>query len=495
LSATMTGMLTGAPTGYVLGQVVLGTSVYFALSMLANRPLLNPIQAVVVTFYWWIGIGPAVIAGWNVLAGRPHLALGAQVSSMEALWIVAPGLLLYAICANWALYWFSRTGKYARFLLPTGNTYRPSVLISYLLVAAVSSLVLLTLQLIGVQGQEEVNYLGGTKTTIWWVGVIAAAGSVAPFVQSAAMTALATPIKTVPLSTRIVIAFTVGQTVLLAAFGGWKSPIAILGAYYACAIVARRQRPPWLFLVGGAVLFLFVIAPFVSLGRNTALSAGATDSKDRKEVFASVLEDPEGFLPSKLDEVDPGLLFRGVAPLAGELTRRNGFIEGEWHGETLIWGLEVLTPRVLLPEKRDSNIGNFFAQTVGADIGVAAREDDFNNIAISIPFEFVGNYGWFAGVLSFGLIGIFWSLLCTWMLSPARLSNHPLTPFLAVATMAMEGSLGVFLAGMRNLLVPLTICFLIDRLLRQLRKSFGSSLQSPSSLSPSQLPIERLPTI
>lgn len=37
-----------------------------------------------------------------------------------------------------------------------------------------------------------------------------------------------------------------------------------------------------------------------------------------------------------------------------------------------------------------------------------------NSIAISIPFEFVGNYGWFAGFLSFGLIGVFWSLLSGW---------------------------------------------------------------------------------
>lgn len=93
--ATLTGLGTGAPANYVFGQIVLGLSIYLSLSFLAARPLLNPIQAFVATFYWWFGVSPAAIASWNYLLGMPDAALDAQVSSMEALWIVAPGLLLY----------------------------------------------------------------------------------------------------------------------------------------------------------------------------------------------------------------------------------------------------------------------------------------------------------------------------------------------------------------------------------------------------------------
>lgn len=112
------------------------------------------------------------------------------------------------------------------------------------------------------------------------------------------------------------------------------------------------------------------------------------------------------------------------------------------------------------------NIGNSFCRTVGADIGVSGRDDTLNSIALSIPFEFVGNYGIVAGILSFGLIEFFWTLFIVWMLSPARLSNHPLTPLLALSTMWMEQPLGHYLAGLRGLIIPLLLCYFVYRMLR-----------------------------
>jgi len=61
--AIVTGLATGAPATYVLGQIALGMSVYLSLLFLADRPLINPIQALVAMFYWWFGVGPAVM-GW-----------------------------------------------------------------------------------------------------------------------------------------------------------------------------------------------------------------------------------------------------------------------------------------------------------------------------------------------------------------------------------------------------------------------------------------------
>jgi hypothetical protein len=465
--ATFTGLETGAPFTYVLGQIVLGLSVYLSLLFLADRTLINPIQAIVAIFYWWFGVGPAVIASWNyLLLGMPDAALRTQVSSMEALWIVAPGLLVYAIAARLTLQWFSRTGVYARFLLPTGETYRPKVLIIYLSLAGLSMLALMFLQRMGIQGQEETSFFGGTKTNIWWVGVIAAVGSIAPFLTSALMTYLALPWKRIPFSVRILIVVVVAQTIMNAILGGWKSPIAILGAYYACACVCRRQRPPWLFLTVGALVFLVFITPFVTYGRNAALTSGAVDSAMRKQIFSEVIKNPQAFLPTAVKAIDISVFFRGMYPVAGELTRRNGFFDGEWHGYTIAWGFEILVPRVFMPGKRNMNIGNFFCQTVGADIGVSNRNDTLTSIGMSIPFEFVGNYGWCAGILSFGLIGVFWSLLCAWLLSPARLSNHPLTPFLVLSTIGMEGALGHFLAELRGLIIPLLLCYFVYRMLR-----------------------------
>ena len=126
----------------------------------------------------------------------------------------------------------------------------------------------------------------------------------------------------------------------------------------------------------------------------------------------------------------------------------------------------MLIPRVFYPDKPDADIPNFFSRTVGADIGVSGREGTLNGIAISMPFEFVGNYGWCAGILSFGLIGVFWSLVCGWMLSPARLSNHPLTPFLVLFVMNMEQAVGYYLADLRQLIIPMLLCYFIYRMSR-----------------------------
>jgi hypothetical protein len=256
------------------------------------------------------------------------------------------------------------------------------------------------------------------------------------------------------------------QTIMSALFGGWKSPIAVLGAYYVCAYVSRYQRPPWLVMTVGAIVFVVLITPFVMFGRHVALVAKADNSSMRKEVFSEILRDPEAFLSTEIERIDVSVFFRGIYPLAGELTRRNGFLDGEWHGDTIAWGFEILVPRAFMPDKRDANIGNFFCQTVGADIGVSGRNDTLNNIGMSIPFEFVGNYGVVAGILSFGLIGFVWTLFVVWMLSPSRLSNHPLTPFLTMSIVGMEGALGHYLAGLRGLIVPMLLCYFIHKMLR-----------------------------
>lgn len=77
--ATLIGIATGAPAIYLLGQIVLVLSVYASLWFLADRPLVNLIQAFVVMFYWWFGVGPAVIATWNYLLGMPDAAQGIWV--------------------------------------------------------------------------------------------------------------------------------------------------------------------------------------------------------------------------------------------------------------------------------------------------------------------------------------------------------------------------------------------------------------------------------
>jgi hypothetical protein len=281
------------------------------------------------------------------------------------------------------------------------------------------------------------------------------------------MRTLVAPWKTIPRILRILIFIVIAQVVISSLLGGWKSPLAILGAYYIFAYVFRHQKPPWTIILIGIFVFLVFITPFVMIGRGLAITEGADNSAMRKQVFVELIKNPQTFLPIGLKAVDVSIFFRGIYPLAGELTRRNDFIGGEWHGHTIFWGLETLVPRAIDPNKPDQNIGNLFSQTVGADIGISSIDDNLNSLAISIPFEFVGNFGWGAGILSFAFIGFFWTLFICWLLSPARLASHPLAPFLTLATMGIEAPFGAFAATMRDLIIPLLICYFVYRILNK----------------------------
>ncbi len=464
--AILVGLLTKAPFLYLIEQLLLGLTVYISIFIISSKHFINPIQAVVLLFYWWFGVGPTFIAASSLIKGDYSEALYAQTSGMESLWIIITGLILYSVIAKQTIKYFSKFQSYARFILPDGENYRPRTLIIYLVIMGLSILTLSVLNKIGLQGQEELSFFGGKRTTVWWVGAIAAVGAISPFLNSALMTYLAKPWKKIPIITKILIITAIIITVSHALFGGWKSPIAFLGAYYVCAYISRYHRPPYEVILIGSVIFLVFITPFVNFGRQLAIVSGATESTARKQIYSTVLKNPRIFFPRNLDNINISVFFRGIYPLAGELTRRNKFFSGEWGGYTIVWGIETIVPRALNPGKRDSNIGNFFARTVGADIGVSNRYDSLNSIAITIPFEFVGNYGWLAGVLSFGLIGFLWPLLVIWMLSPARLANHPLSPFLTLITMSMESPLGSFLGGLRELLIPLFFSYILYKFLR-----------------------------
>ena len=466
LSVAM-GLYTGAPAGFVAGELTLGLSVVLSLWLLAGRRLFNPVQAVVVVFYWWFGIGPTVIALWDVLVDKPEAALATQILGLESLWVVAPGVLLYGCVAKITLGWFSSTERFAKFLLPQTYNYRPKVILIYVVAMSFAGVVLLALDRVGIHGEEETSFFGGTRTTIWWVGVIAAFGSISPFVSSALMKFCVQPWKTIPGKVKILLGVVIAQTVFGALFSGWKSPIVFLGAYFACAYLSRHQKLPWLLLTIGATVFLFVITPFVMTGRSSAIVAGADSSDLRKQIYSEVMKDPKGFLPIGLKAIDVSIFFRGIYPVAGGITRGTGLTHGQWPDDTILWGFETLVPRAINPKKRDQNIGNFFSRTIGAQIGLSNEGDTLNSLATSIPFEFVGNYGIIMGILSFGLIGIFWTILCVWVLSPGRLSSHPLAPFFVLLVTGMESPLGAFLATVRGLIIPMLFCYVVYRWLHR----------------------------
>jgi len=69
------------------------------------------------------------------------------------------------------------------------------------------------------------------------------------------------------------------------------------------------------------------------------------------------------------------------------------------------------------------------------------------------------------GVIAFALLGVGWSALCGFLLSPARLFDHPLTPFFVAFAMRVEQPLGNLLGSLRDLAVPLLVLFVLSLIL------------------------------
>ncbi len=452
---------------FVVAEVVFYLSAFWSLRILSDRPLLNPVQTVALLFFWWFGVAPTVIGAFNLLAGNLAQALRAQQDGLEALWIVAIGLPLYSIAAKRTLDWLQSRRLYARFLMPAGKVYRPKTLLLYWIAGMLAQSLVRILPAFGVQGIQAINFLGGTRTDIWWVGVINAFGRMAEFATVGIVYTLATSFRKSPWWLIVLGSVITVQSMITAVTSGSKTAFVYLFFYFVCARIAVTQRLPWRMLLVVILGFLIIVEPFVTSTRVQAQQAGAQTPEARIQVFSQAIQ--EGALLAGRDwrDIQVAQLFRGIYPLAGEITRQNSWFNGYWQGETIARGLQVIVPRALLPGKPDADIGNFFARTVGVDIGISTPDNYDYNISLSIPFEVVGNYGSVAGVGSFALIGLFWALLCGWLLSPERLSSHPLSPYFVSVALIVESPLGNVLAIVRDLFFPIIGLYFAWLLLRK----------------------------
>ena len=460
------GIISDAPLTYILGQSFLSFSVYLSFCLLADRPLINPIQSFVAIFYWWFAGCPTVGGGFYLLLNLPDKALIAQTSGMEALWIVAAGLPLYAIAARHTLVLIAQKGFHAHFLLPEGTNFKKKTIMYFFAVGIGAEIILVFLSYIGISGQESLNYLGGVKTTIWWVGVIAGISRIISITNSILVTELVQPWKSIDPSIKILCIVIMFQTIYSALFSGWKGAFVFMFFYIMCAYVSKYQRLPLRSLSLFLLAYLLVIEPFVSTARHLAEVNNVTTSTERKALFANLLHSGAFKETKSIRDINIESPFRGIYVLAGDITRNNDLFSGEWDGYTFAWGLGSLVPRVLNPNKRDMNIGNYFYKTVYSRAYMKEVVSDISNVSITLPFEFVGNYGWTAGVLSFVFIGILWASFCGWLLSVPRLSNHPLAPFLIALTLYVEAPLGHFLSNLRDLFIPLAVIYIIRRFVK-----------------------------
>lgn len=461
-----TALVSGADAMYLLSQIALLVSTYFALTILSDQPLINPIQSVVFIFYWWIGVAPVVTGLYYLILGDPDSARRVQEAGMDGQWIVAFGIPLYAIAARLVLHLLKKSSVYASFLMPDGLLYKPITLLIFWCAGALASFLVFAFTVAGIEGIFQVNYLGGTRTDVWWFGVLDTISDISIFATVGIIAYLVAPKQSSPWWLKIIGLIILIQSVLSAVTSGSRGPFFFLFFYLICAYVSHTKKIPWQAGLVLAIIFLFVIDPFVTQARQISVMTSAQSSADRTEIFLETFTSGN-FIRSDVRDIRIENLFRGIYPLAGLLTRRSDLFDGYWRGETIETGLQAVIPRALAPDKPDMNVGNFMSRTIGVDLGLTNPSDFLNSIAVSMPFEFLGNYGWFAGVLSFGVIGIFWSLIVGLLVSPDKLSTHPLAPWLVGLSFSLEQALGSYLAHFRDLVIPLTVAFVLWIILRK----------------------------
>jgi hypothetical protein len=435
-------------------QCILACGTLVSLRLLSHYPMVNPVHAVVLLFHWWFGFGPSVCAVFWSWKGDSARADAYLMGGMTPALIVAFGLPIYAWAARWVLRHWTRP-QLTR-VAPDGPVYEMGTLLGIGAAAALASLTLQVLSPFGLRAYKTVNYLGGQVSERWWLVPFAEAGRLVDFALAIACSFLAVPnLRKRPLTRWVMfgIAFLALERGLTS---GSKGALVLPGFYFIVAFANWRRRVPWLVLIAGLFGYLGVVEPFVATMRVRAATAGARTAAARVEIFGEGWREFQIGGQGKRD-VNVESLFRGIYPLAKKIADQSSLMEGPWKGQSVRDGVSALLPRVLFPNKADSNMGNFFAR----QLGVSEAPDYLNNVAITMPFEIVGNYGWLAGWLSFAVIGVVWASFVAFVLTVPRMTTHPLTPYLIALGMAVERSVGQFGNAIKMLLISLTLFYLV----------------------------------
>lgn len=445
----------------LLAQMVLGLSAFLSLRVLSDQPLLNPIQAFVLLFHWWFAVGPAVCAIFYWASGNGYVMEAYLPGDPAAVWVVSAGLPLYAVLARATTRIMSRSNWRAGFLCPAGTFYRFRTVIAFTVIAALVQVVLLIFGHYNLYPYETTHYLGRQLTTSVGLAMVACMAPVGYFALLALLPYLAGPRTTGSWKLKTLAIVGLAVSTGFALTSGSKGLI-VQPAMWAVAIyVTWRQRVPWLVLIGASLTFLLFVEPFVAFTRMAAQKISLT-SADQQAFFMESLEQ-FSFGDISWREWNVESPFRSIYPRATRVAAQSGLVGGPWGGEALRDDLSTIIPRALYPDKPDANLGHYFAEQLGDPSAIYPTQ----NIAISAPFEFVGDYGWLAGVASFALIGLTWPVLICFLLTPARLSTHPLMPYLLSLLLVFEQGAGQFINSAKTLVFPFAavaaIWFVFDR--------------------------------
>jgi hypothetical protein len=437
-------------------QLALGFSSLASLLILGDRPLINPIQAFVFIFHYWFCWGPVSCALFFTMSGEPDLAQTYLGNHEGALWVVAVGLPFFAVSARLTLLIARETRLSCRFLLPTGILFGTPTLTAYFAVSAAVFGLLFVFRLFGLNAFETTDYLGSQVTLSPGLAALSSVMRLAQFATVGLLGYLVVPSAIRLGSLRVLIVGVILLNLGLAVQSGAKGPMVLPVFYLILMFFTYRQRAPWILILSLFVGYFIFVEPFVASSRNLARNQQLLTPEERTILFRQQLLNFEFSAPDWQD-INIESPFRGIYDKAVKVAAMSTLSSGPWNGQSLRDGYSAIVPRFLDPNKADSNMGNFFAHELGA----STADETKNNIAITIPFEFVGNYGYAAGVGSFGLIGVFWTLFVVFLLSEARLATHPLSPLCVTILLALESSVGQFVNGLKDLPIALTAAWFV----------------------------------
>jgi hypothetical protein len=439
-------MLTDANNDAWPAQFVLGAFSLCSLILLGDRPLLNPLQAFVLLFHWWYCWGPAICSAFYYLSGDPGEAQPFLENHSGAVWVVAIGLPIYAICVRLTLRFARYSNMGLRFLLPSGLLYNSKTLLAYAGISSGVYALMTILGLFGMRAYQNTDYLGGQVTESPILAALDSVKGLGQFAIVGLLGYLAAPNRTNWKPLRLAIVLMTLANIGIAFQSGAKGPIVLPLFFLILLFFTYRQRLPWALVLSLLASYLIIVEPFVASSRGRAQQEQLTTSDQRTKLFREQLRNFELASPDwrAINVESP---FRGVYSRSVKVAQISSFSHGPWEGQSLRDGFSAMVPRFIDPNKADSNMGNYFAH----QLDESSIENTMNNIAITIPFEIVGNYGFAAGILSFGVIGVFWTLLVSFLLSEERLATHPLMPLCVSMMMAMEGSVGQFVNSLKPL--------------------------------------------
>lgn len=456
-----------AADAFVAGELGLWLAFVASLRILSDQRLLNPVQAGALLFYFWFGVGPVVILLFGLSAGIGDEAWRFYPAGTNSLPFVACGLVFYALAARAGARFVRSRGWGFRWLAAGQTSLEGRTLVTFFLLGGGLVLLLEVLPALGIQGISSVNFLGGKRTDIWWVGVLDTLSTVLALANVVAISSIVAPrlrrLRHLPLIGIAVLLFLLARSLS----SGWKGQFLFPMAWVAIAFLTERQRPPLILLASLAAVFLLFLEPFVFEARNETRIRGVVDPAGRVEVFQEVLQKQ---LQGNWREPDPSsqmfhlqALFRGIFPLAGGLLERCTATEGPWHGDTIEGAVFGIIPRAFYPEKPDGNTGNFFSRDVGGTMGLLDPANEENSVAISIPIEIAGNLGWLLGLASFAILGFIWATLSALVLGPDP-ALHPWNPYFVLTTVLFESPLVALLAQGRDFLILGAFIALVWRL-------------------------------